>query len=51
MTWKGSWRDAEFGHREEVSGDIAQHRAYLSEWMKLHHVVQIRPEVHLIPGM
>ena len=30
---------------------LAQHRAYLSEWMKLHHVVQIRPEVHLIPGM
>ena len=30
---------------------LLQHRAYLNEWMKLHHVVQIRPEVHLIPDM
>lgn len=30
---------------------LLQHRAYLNEWMKLHHVVQIRPEVHLIPNM
>ena len=30
---------------------LLQHRAYLNEWMKLHHVAQIRPEVHLIPDM
>ena len=30
---------------------LLQHRVYLNEWMKLHRVVQIRPEVHLIPGM
>ena len=30
---------------------LLQHRVYLNEWMKLHRVAQIRPEVHLIPGM
>lgn len=30
---------------------LLQHRAYLNEWMKLHHVVQICPELHLIPNM
>lgn len=30
---------------------LLQHRTYLNEWMKLHHVSQIRPEVHLIPDM
>lgn len=28
---------------------LLQHRALLNEWMKLHRVAQIRPEVHLIP--
>ena len=30
---------------------LLQHRAYLNEWMKLHRIPQIRPEVHLIPDM
>lgn len=30
---------------------ILEHRQLLQEWMKLHHVAQIRPEVHLIPGI
>lgn len=29
---------------------LQEHRDMLYEWMKLHHVVQTRPEVHLIPG-
>ena len=29
---------------------LKEHRAMLYDWMKLHHVAQIRKEVHLIPG-
>lgn len=30
---------------------VQEHRAMLHEWMNLHRVVQIRPEIHLIPGV
>lgn len=29
---------------------LKEHRAMLYDWMKLHHVAQVRKEVHLIPG-
>lgn len=29
---------------------LLQHRDILNEWMKLHHVLQTRPDVHLVPG-
>jgi len=30
---------------------LMQHRRYLNDWMQLHHVAQIRTDVHTIPGM
>ena len=35
---------------EKYQQRLQEHRDMLYEWMKLHHVVQTRPEVHLIPG-
>ena len=30
---------------------LRQHRALLHQWMKEHHTVQVRKEVHLVPGV
>jgi len=36
---------------EKYKEILLQHREYLHDWMKLHHVAQIRKDVHTIPGV
>ena len=36
---------------EKYKEILQQHREYLHSWMKLHHVVQIREDVHTIPDV
>ena len=42
-----SWEEFEEKYKEI----LLQHREYLHDWMKLHHVAQIRKDVHTIPGV
>ena len=51
LIWKRPWRNAEPRHRGEIKEILLQHREYLHDWMKLHHVAQIRKDVHTIPGV
>ena len=36
---------------EKYKEILLQHREYLHDWMKLHHVAQIRKDVHTIPDV
>ena len=36
---------------EKYKEILLQHREYLHDWMKLHHVAQIRKDVHTILGV
>ena len=36
---------------EKYKEILQQHREYLHSWMQLHHVVQIREDVHTIPDV